>query len=51
MTCTTKSYTVFECLFIFSVSKLLLNAASYDGEIGTQLHDNHVQDFCWFLCL
>ena len=27
------SYTIFECLFIFSVSKLLLNAASYDGEI------------------
>ena len=29
----TKSYTIFECLFIFSVSKLLLNAASYHGEI------------------
>jgi len=27
------SYAIFECLFIFSVSKLLLNAASYDGEI------------------
>jgi len=26
-------YTIFECLFILSVSKLLLNAASYDGEI------------------
>jgi len=24
---------MFECLFIFSISKLLLNAASYDGEI------------------
>jgi len=24
---------IFECLFIFSLSKLLLNAASYDGEI------------------
>jgi len=30
---TRSSYTIFECLFIFSVSKLLLNAASYDGEI------------------
>jgi len=27
------SYTIFECSFIFSVPKLLLNAASYDGEI------------------
>jgi len=27
------SYTIFECLFIFSVSKLLLNAASYNGDI------------------
>ena len=28
------SYTIiFKCLFIFSVSKLLLNAPSYDGEI------------------
>jgi len=27
------TYTIFDCLFIFSVSKLLLNAASYDGEI------------------
>ena len=28
-----KSDTIFECLFIFSVSKLLLNAVSYDGEL------------------
>jgi len=27
------SYTIFESLFIFSIAKLLLNAASYDGEI------------------
>jgi len=30
-----------------SVAYLLLNAASYDGEMRT----DHVQDMCWVLCV
>ena len=38
-----------ESLFIFSVAYLLLNAASYDGEI-LHMRDDHVQDMLGF-CL
>jgi len=38
-------------LFILSGAYLLLNAASYDGEICTQMRADHMQDMCWVLCL
>jgi len=44
MTCfKQQSYTIFECLFIFSVSKLLLTPRHMTAKFGRQLHDDHVQ--------